>query len=297
MAAHAAIVLCLTFAAAVSTTGCAQSNTIANEDTPQARTQTIMRVAHRGGSALAPENTLAAFTMGLTTDPDALELDIHVSKDGVLMVMHDPLLERTAGEPLQISDYTAAELATFNAAKTHKDAATVGFQPIPTLEQVIDLIDASGKQVGMQIEIKVKQDGSRYDGIEEKLVQMLRSRGRLESTVVISFDFPSLETIARLEPTLKRGALISKKYMTAIGAKGPKAVAEDMAALGVDYVGINYSYLSKTLYQEFRAKGLGVGAWTVNEPEAIVRMAELGLDFSTSDRPDLLRDLLVRAQL
>jgi glycerophosphoryl diester phosphodiesterase len=81
--------------------------------------------------------------------------------------------------------------------------------------------------------------------------------------------------------------------MTEIGSKGPKAVAENIASLNVDYVGINYNYLSQTLYDEFRAKGLGVGAWTVNEKEAILRMAKLGVDFITSDYPDRLQQLLV----
>ena len=252
-----------------------------------------MRVAHRGGAALAPENTLAAFETGLNYDPDALELDIHLSNDGVLMVMHDPLLSRTTGEAKEISDYDAATLATFNATKTHKDARLFGFQPIPTLEQVLGYVQTREQSVLLQIEIKLKQDGSRYDQLEEKLIALLRKYDRIDSSVIISFDFPSLQRIHELEPSLQRGALISKKYMTEIGSKGPKAVAENIASLNVDYVGINYNYLSQTLYDEFRAKGLGVGAWTVNEKEAILRMAKLGVDFITSDYPDRLQQLLV----
>jgi glycerophosphoryl diester phosphodiesterase len=69
-------------------------------------------------------------------------------------------------------------------------------------------------------------------------------------------------------------------------------VADSIAALGVEYVGINFSYLSDTLYQKFRERGLGVGAWTVNTAKDIKHIASMGVDFITSDRPDLLTELL-----
>lgn len=290
MAVRAAIVFCLFACIAALFIGCTSTQRPAEYEAKP--TGTIMRVAHRGGAALAPENTLAAFANGLKTDADALELDIHLSKDGVLMVAHDPLLQRTTGESGEIIDYEAAVLRTMNAAKTHPQADTFGFQPIPTLEEVLKLAETAPRPVLLQIEIKVKQDGTRYENIEKKLVEMLRNFNRIDSSIIISFDFPSLATIKQLEPKLKTGALISKAYMTKIGAKGPKAVAEDIASLGADYVGINQVYLSQTLYDEFRAKGLKVGVWTVNEPQAIEKFAAMNVDFITSDRPDLLKELL-----
>jgi glycerophosphoryl diester phosphodiesterase len=261
--------------------------------TVKAQEVTVMRVAHRGGAALAPENTLASFAAGLDADADALEMDVHLSRDGVLMVIHDALLERTVGQKGEVSDYDATALALFNAAVAFKGAAAFGVQKIPTLDEVLDLVEKKAtRPVGLQIEIKQKSDGSRYAGLEEKLVQKLRDRGRIGSTVVISFDFPSLARVRELEPSLRRGALISKKYMTEIGAGGPKKVADEMVSLGVEYVGINYQYLSKTLYDEFRSRKLGVGAWTVNDPKAMERFAAMGVDFITSDDPVLLKRTL-----
>ncbi|MGE0074532.1 MAG: glycerophosphodiester phosphodiesterase [Sphaerochaetaceae bacterium] len=279
MAAWAAIGLLVWVSIVLATTGC---SSMKEQEQP-------LRVAHRGGAGLAPENTLAAFENGLHYHPDMVELDIHLSKDGELIVMHDPLLERTTGKLGQISDYDRATLATFDAAATYSPGHSFGFQAIPTLPQVFDLVETkAGYPIGYQIEIKLRSDGSRYAGIEKKLVALLAERGLADRSVVISFDFPTLETIGQLKPKLKRAALISKKYMTAIGAGGPKAVAADIASLGVDYVGINYSYLSQTLYTEFRNKNLGIGVWTVNEPSAMERMAAMGVDFITSDFPDIL---------
>ncbi len=248
-------------------------------------------VAHRGGAGLAPENTLVAFETGLAHNPDMVEFDIHLSKDGVLMVIHDPSLVRTTGQPGAISDYDAATLATFDTAATYKKGHTFGFQKIPTLAEVIDLVEQkSMRPVYYQIEIKVKEDGSRYAGIEQKLVSFLLSRDLIERSIVISFDFPTLATLGKLEPTLKLGALISKTYMMNIGAGGPKAVAADIASLNVDYVGIRYNYLTQVLFDEFRKKNLGVGAWTVNDAGTMKKLAQMGVDFITTDRPDLLRE-------
>ena len=148
--------------------------------------------------------------------------------------------------------------------------------------------------IELQIEIMVDQEGNRYSGIEEQLVAMLREYGLIERSIIISFDFPSLEEIQRLEPHLRTGALVSKDFMSKIGTKGPQAVAEAVKALGVEYIGINHIYLSKTLYQELRSQGLGVGAWTVNDEETMKKIAALGVDFITSDRPDLLATTLGR---
>lgn len=283
VAAFAAIVSLLSILLLFMTTGC---KSMEQEKRP-------MAVAHRGGAGLAPENTLAAFSAGLAYHPDMVELDIHLSKDGKLMVMHDPLLERTTGLPGAIGDFESTELAQIDAAATHTMRSQFGFQKIPTLEEVVDLVESSvDYPIGYQIEIKVRPDGTRYQEIEERLVELLTRRNLIDRTVVISFDFPSLQTVRELEPALKRGALISKKYMTEIGTGGPKAVASDIKSLGVDYVGINYNYLTPTLYDYFRKAKLGVGAWTVNEESAIKRFSEMGVDFITSDRPDLLRQVL-----
>ncbi|NLK14102.1 MAG: hypothetical protein GX313_05085 [Spirochaetales bacterium] len=240
-------------------------------------------VAHRGGALLAPENTIEAFQAGIASGADQLELDIHLSKDDMIIVMHDPTLQRTANRSGAIRDYTAAELKQFNAASAHQ-----GHSPleIPTLKEVLDLVKDTDLE--LQIEIKVDKDGNRYEGIEERLIALLKEYELIDRSIVISFDFPTLARIQELQPSLRTGALVSKAYMSKIGSKGPKAVAEGIKALQVDYIGINHTYLSPALHQELRNQELGIGAWTVNDEEAMKKIAALGVAFITSDRPDLL---------
>ncbi|MGI6437786.1 MAG: glycerophosphodiester phosphodiesterase [Sphaerochaeta sp.] len=270
MAASAAIVLLIL-------NSC---TTVAIKEVDMGKTKAV---AHRGGALLAPENTLEAFQAGIASGADQLELDIHLSKDDVIIVMHDPTLQRTASQSGAIRDYTAAELKQFNAASVHP-----GHPPleIPTLKEVLDLVKDTDLE--LQIEIKVDKDGNGYEGIEERLIALLKEYELIDRSIVISFDFPTLARIQELQPSLRTGALVSRAYMSKIGSKGPKAVAEGIKALQVNYIGINHTYLSPALHQELRNQELGIGAWTVNDEEAMKKIAALGVDFITSDRPDLL---------
>lgn len=281
MAAHAAIIVCICILVifTVFIFGNAQD---------EIRETTLQKVAHRGGAALAPENTLAAFQRGIEANADVLEMDIHLSSDGVIMVMHDPLLKRTTGHAGEIADYTLLELKQFDAALFSVDRALYAFQPIPTLEDVLKLIQKEQRTVGLQIEIKLKANESRYEGIERHLIDLLRTYDMIDRTIVISFDFPTLQDIRMLEPAMKRGALISKKYMTSSTRQGNAFIASDIKGLHVEYVGINYNYLSAKLYQAFRAEKLGVGVWTVNDAATMKKMLAMGVDFITTDDPDLL---------
>lgn len=132
-----------------------------------------MLVAHRGGAGLAPENTLAAFESGIAQKADLVEMDVHLSKDGQVVVMHDPDLTRTTDGSGNIADKTLAELKQLNDAAKYSGPGSYGRQEIPTLEEVVKLVNG---RVGLQVEIKVKADGSRYPGIEQKVVDILRGQ-------------------------------------------------------------------------------------------------------------------------
>ncbi len=253
-------------------------------------------VAHRGGAALAPENTLAAFGVALEHEVDTVEMDIHLSRDGSMMVIHDPTLLRLTGKEGAIIDYSAEELAQFDVASTFRSGKHYfGVQNMPTLEEVIELVEKNAKKpVHYQIEIKVKEDGSRYEGIDQKLIDELTHYAILDRTIAISFDFSTLATLRSLEPDLRLGALISKAYLSSKGVTGPESVAKDMKALNVEYVGVKAEYLSQALYDQLRSQDLGVGVWTVDDTITMRKFVDMGVDFITTNRPDLLNKVLDR---
>ena len=247
-----------------------------------------MLVAHRGGAGLAPENTLAAFESGIAQKADAVEMDVHLSKDGEVVVIHDPELSRTTDGSGNVADLTLAEIRKYNAAAKFK-GAPVGPQKVPTLQEVVDLVNG---RVALQVEIKVKPDGTRYPGIEQKVVDILRTANMIDKTVIISFDWPTLQAIKAIEPRLKTGALATSNVFNNV--KDLAIIAQQVKAVGADYMGPEKSYLTADLLAALRQQGIGGGAWTVDDPAEMRKLAALNPDFLTTNRPDLLREVLGR---
>jgi glycerophosphoryl diester phosphodiesterase len=246
-------------------------------------------VAHRGGAGLAPENTLSAFRKALELGVDAVELDLHMSKDGALMVMHDPDLARTTGKIGVIRTLTLTELHKFNAAATYRSNGTVP-QHIPTLQEVLALVKG---RASIQIEIKLGPNRTRYPGIEAKVIDTVHRHDMLANVMIISFDFATLQTIKILEPTVQTCVLVSSLYLSRFDLQRHAAPAvANLAAHGFNYVGVKHTWFTAPLLHALRQGNFRVGVWTVNDLLSIRKFAEMDVDFITSDRPDLLRQVL-----
>jgi len=256
--------------------------TVTPETVAPARPLKIL--GHRGARGIAPENTLAGFQAGIDAGIDMIELDVHLSKDGELVVMHDPRVERTTDGSGLISDMTLAEIKRLNAAAkfTGKD---YGVERVPTLQEAYDFVAG---RVGIQIEIKTRADGSRYPGIEEKVVDLLRRNHAVESGLISSFDFPTLEKVHELEPRLARYAIVSTNYFKGVGSKGPEGVVADLQGHGFGAVAVEKTYLSEALFSQLKQAGFTVGVWVINDVQTMEKFAHMGVDFMTSDRPDIL---------
>lgn len=161
--------------------------------------------AHRGCSLMYPENTLLAFEKaaelkGLT----GIELDIQLTKDGYLAVCHDEKVDRTTDGRGMLYDFTLAELK-----KLRIDAGEGRVERIPTMEEVLDLLEPRLRE-GLQINIELKNSILPYEGMEEKIIGLIRERGLQEHIVYSSFSALSLEKVRRLEPETRIGMLDGK---------------------------------------------------------------------------------------
>ena len=247
----------------------------------------VIFIGHRGAAGEAPENTLAAFQRGLDAGVDAVELDVHLSKDDELVVMHDPRTERTSDGTGIIRDLMFAEIRQVNAAAKYKGGTDYGAQRVPTLQEVYDLVGARAK---IHIEIKLDARGNRYPGIEQKVVDVVRRNNAVANTTIGSFDLPTLQEIQRLEPQLQRVAYISTAYLGKKGmqSQGPNEIAAELIAAGAQGVGVEKSYLAKPLITALKQAGLMVGAWTVDDFVEMWNLIDLGVDSITTNRPNLL---------
>lgn len=161
--------------------------------------------AHRGCSQMYPENTLLAFGKAAELKGLAgIELDIQLTRDGQIVVFHDEKVDRTTDGRGELHSYTLAELK-----KLKIDAGDRKYEQIPTMEEVLDLLEDKLKN-GLKLNIELKNSIFPYEGMEEKIVALIRSRGLQDSIVYSTFYARSLEILRKLEPEAELGMLDAK---------------------------------------------------------------------------------------
>jgi glycerophosphoryl diester phosphodiesterase len=244
--------------------------------------------AHRGGAGLWPENSLLAFRQALALGVDALEFDLHMTADGEVVVLHDPTLERTTTGAGRVRDLKLADLA---GARLKARDGTVTDELIPTFAQVLDL--ASKGSAELLPEIKVDANRQRYDGIEEKVLALVRARGLSARTTIQAFQPETIRRLRELEPKARTMLLVARGDVERDRARPAEAVrrARD---LGATDLGMNHRLIDADVMAAARADGVRVSAWTVNDEADIRRMIDLGVDVVMSDRPDLAKRLTGR---
>jgi glycerophosphoryl diester phosphodiesterase len=240
--------------------------------------------AHRGGAALWPENSLLAFRNALALGADYLEMDVHLSRDGEVMVMHDPTLDRTSTGSGPVRERTAAELG---ALRLKDRSGAVTEEPVPTLERVVALAAAAKRQ--MLVEIKTDEQRRRYPGIEEKVLAILDRHRFAPSAIVMSFEGDTWRRVRQLRPDVRAGALYSPRMLPVA------SIEAELGALrqaGVAFVGLDQRMVTADVARQARLAGLSLGVWTVNERDAIERFIAEGVGLVITDRPDLAKAAL-----
>jgi glycerophosphoryl diester phosphodiesterase len=242
--------------------------------------------AHRGGSLLWPENSLLAFRNALGLGADYVEFDVHLSRDGEVVVIHDPTLERTSTGHGPVRERSLEELKTVRL-KDYTGAVTE--ETIPTLDEVASLVARERRR--MLLEIKVDDRHQRYPGIEERVFAILDRRGMAKSTVVMAFEPPTWRRVRELRPDLTAGAIYSPGTLRAAGSTLSREL-EEAGKAGVRFVGLHQSLVDATATAEARRLGMQLGVWTVNESAALRMFIEQKIGVVITDRPDLAKALV-----
>jgi glycerophosphoryl diester phosphodiesterase len=257
--------------------------------TAQARAQgppPTLLAAHRGGALLWPENSLLAFRNAVALGADLIEFDVHLSRDGEVVVIHDPTLNRTTTGAGPVNDRTVAEL---KALRLKDRGGAVTEESVPTLDEVVAGA-AQGKH-RMLLEIKVDPSSARYPGIEEKVLAILDRHGMAGSTVVMAFEASTWRRVRELRPDVATCALYSARML---GRTTLAAELETLRSAGVRFIGIEHTGVDAAAVMQARAAGIGVGAWTVNDAAGMKRLIDAGVGILITDQPDVAKTLLGR---
>ena len=224
---------------------------------------------------MAPENTLAAFSIALEVGADAIDLDVRLSWDRHVVVLHDRLLDRTTNGSGPVGTYTLKELRTLDAGSWF--GPRFAGEPVPALD---DVFDALPQDFPVYVEMKSRGHGAWR--LASGVVQVIRRHARLESTMVASFNPLGMAFIRALEPRITRGYISSGRHPLPLRARwlsplvNPHWYAPDRGTL------------TPKLLARFHAQGKPVAAWVVDTGADMGRLGEMGIDAVVTDYPEEL---------
>jgi glycerophosphoryl diester phosphodiesterase len=220
--------------------------------------------AHRGGSKLGPENTIVAFDRGLAIGADGLELDVHLSRDGVVVVHHDRVLGRTNRGSGPVRGRTAAELAAFD---------------VPTLREVLDRYPAT------RLIIELKESGA---DLARAVLDEVRRAGAANRVCLGSFSLRALRAARAIDPAIaSSAALLEARLALYCSWVNVSTVPRPYSVFQVPEVSGGTRVVSPRFVRLAHKAGIAVQVWTVDDPGDMRRLLEWGVDGIISDRPDV----------
>lgn len=227
--------------------------------------------AHRGASAYAPENTVEAFALAMEQGADGIELDVQMTKDGQVVVIHDETIDRGSDGTGAVRDYTLEELKKFhfsNHMENYENAV------IPTLKEVLDLIKSSN----MLLNIELKTGIYWYPNLEEKTMELVKEAGMEDRVIYSSFNHYSIKKILELNPHAECAFLYSDVILNV-----------DKYAKNAGVCGLHpavYHLKMAEFLKEYQESGLKVRVWTVNKKEDMEKFIKADLEAVITNYPD-----------
>ena len=218
-----------------------------------------MLIGHRGCKDIEPENTLLAIKKAIAIGADGVEIDVRLSKDKELVVIHDDTLDRTTNGKGFVKNLILKELKKLNAGKGEK---------IPTLQEVINVIK---DKIYLIIELK-------DEGTEKRVVELIK-KNKLKKVIMVSFIDQLVKNVKKIDKKIKTGILFKDNQID------PIVMAKNADS---EFVFPKYKLVNKKFVVKCHKKGIRVAVWNINNLNELKQASKLGLDIICSNRPDIL---------
>ncbi|MCD1293811.1 glycerophosphodiester phosphodiesterase [Methanocella sp. CWC-04] len=225
-------------------------------------------LGHRGAAGYEPENTIRSFRKAIEMGVDWIEFDLHMSKDGELIVIHDNTVDRTTNGSGHVSDMTLSDLKKLDAGKG---------ETIPCLQEVIDLAKSRVK-----LDIEIKQEG-----IEQKVVDAIKRNMIVDMCMVSSFNLNSLVEVKEACGTIHTTAIVNEL------PDDLPAYLADLRGIGVGSIFMKKDAATNNIIRKIHASGFTVGIWNADTMEEVEKYSSMRPDYICSNYPDLLTKQIV----
>ena len=242
-------------------------------------------IAHRGASAHAPENTLAAFRMAVSAGADGVEFDVQLSKDGVPMVIHDYNLKRTGLRPERVADLNAKQLGKidigswFNAKYPKRARPEFVDETVMTLAELLTLL----KNFEGLLYIELKAEGDNYRELAAAVCDVIRDSPQLPQMIVKSFKLAAIPEVRRLLPEVQTAALFAPQILDYLRRR--KYILALAHEFGAQQISLHHSLVTKKLTALAAAANMPVTIWTSDNPKWLQKCIKLGIRSIITNEP------------
>src|SRR6266550_152344 len=246
-------------------------------------------LGHRGASAVAPENTLAAFSRAILDGAQGIEFDVRLSRDGVPMVIHDSSLKRTASIDSLVCDLTSRQLQEIDVGSWYARASFEGGSPatayasekVPTLAQVFQLFNSNRGWLYVEMKSNANDGAELAAGV----ANCIHESDLTNRIVVESFDLPAIAEIKRIDAGIRTAALFEPKLLRPISTIRRLNMVDLARRTGADEIALHYTLAGPRVVRKAREYGLMTVVWTVDDPQWIGRASSLGIKGLISNDP------------
>ena len=233
--------------------------------------------AHRGYSGRYPENTMLAFQKAIDAGVDGIEFDVHETKDGHIVIIHDEKVDRTTDGTGKVKDMTLAELRKLDASYIYR--GQMGLNPIPTLEEYFELV----RDLDIVSNVEMKTGVYEYKAMEKKVYDMICRYGLQKKVIISSFNHYTILRMKEMAPELTYGFL-TEDWIIDVGSYLQK--------YGVECFHPSFPNLTPEVVKQVKDYGIRINCYTVNDPEDVLDLAKKGVDALIGNFPEMTAQVL-----
>jgi len=221
----------------------------------------VIIVGHRGDPTREPENTIRSIVRAFKVGADFVEVDVRLSKDGVPVVIHDETVDRTSNGHGYVREMTLEQLKMLDFGKGEK---------IPTLEEALEVV----KKMKGKVIVEIKEEG-----FESKIIRILKEKRMINVSMITSFNFETIKRVKELTPKITVGAIFGRKF------KGD--MLKTLLRLEADFAVPRYTLVTSDIVEIMHQNSLKVAVWTVDNPNDMIKFANMGVDAIVTNNPEL----------